>query len=174
MPTIKIITSLCYFSIAILSLIVAKMSWGLYTSYANQVSMSKNTFEIAPQQTSVNQRGNIDTIIASQMFYVAPPQKKVVAVKKTAPVKVVAKTKLNLKLTGLITSDISVAVVIYNGQQRPYLLDEFIVNTDRLKVQLISVLDDHIIVENNGVKERLSLPKNNNQRQANTGIIKQS
>jgi len=169
----KISNSILYFIILLLGIFVAKLVWQmieLNSSAQHHIPTSMLTNQ--PPHSTINNNHHLDTLINAQIFGSNTPSQKVISLKIKTNNSPVKKTTLNLRLTGLIKGEHSVAVIIYKGQQRAYLPGDFIVNTIRLKVQLDQVQHSYVTIINNGVQERLNLPKLNDKLRANTGILR--
>jgi|GEM_PF-3566463 len=167
----KISNCILYFIILLLGIFVAKFVWQMIELNSSaQHHIPASTLSNQPTYSSINNNHHLDTLINAQLFGNNRRTQKAAPLKikpNNSPVK---KTTLNLRLTGLIKGEHSVAVIIYKGQQRAYLPGDFIVNAARLKVQLDQVQHSYVIIINNGVQERLNLPKLNDKLGVNTGI----
>jgi len=166
----KISNSILYFIILLLGIFVAKLVWQVIELNSSaQHHIPTRTLSNKLPHSTINNNLHLDTLINAQIFGSNTNSQKVVTLKiqSNSPVK---KTTLKLRLTGLIKGEHSVAVIIYKGQQRAYLPGDFIVNAARLKVQLDQIQHSYVTIINNGVQERLNLPKLNDKLSANTGI----
>lgn len=94
------------------------------------------------------------------------PEKKAVSTKRNIP-SPVKETKLNIKLLGVLNGESSVAVIKFRGKQRAYKEGDILIGSESLHhaVQLVSVEDNYIVISNNGIEEKITLPgkKQNNQ-----------
>ena len=159
-----------YFIILLLGILLAQLVWKV-VAIASPTPTS-HVFNLTDEHrtnTTINSSDDLSAIVNAQIFGSATAQKKAI-IKKVASASSLKKTKLNLRLNGLIKGKHSVAVIIYKGQQRPYSPGEYIVNTARLKVQLDAVYHNYVTILNNGVEERLNLPKITRQSNVLSGI----
>ena len=171
MPGTRISSALLYLLLLALGIIAAQLTWKLValdSAYAPQPSVSKVS---GNTQNSARDSLSAIKIISAEHLFGQPVKAQARAVNKTPSPKTLQKTKLNIRLTGLLIGDTSVAVIVYKGQQGAYLVDEYIVRSNHLKVQLDSIQRNYVIISNNGIQERLSLPKSNTRTLAKTGII---
>jgi len=159
MQITKISRAVLYFIILLLGISTSQLVWkavdlNFAVSDENQGFAAINP---TPNKTNIN-HNYLNTIISSQVFAEAAATNTVMSlpIKQQKNVK---QTKLNLRLTGLIKGNPSVAIIVYKGLQRSYLPGDFIVNSSRQKVQLDQVQHNYVTIINNGVQERLNLPK---------------
>ena len=118
------------------------------------------------KESHINRPAMLKNIVDHHLFgkeKVAQVKAKVVAI--AAP-KSIKKTRLNLKLTGLVKGVPSVAVIVFKNKQGAYKPGEYIAKNQRLTISLDRVFHDHVIIVNNGVYERLELPKITKHQQA--------
>lgn len=71
----------------------------------------------------------------------------------------VKQTRLNIKLLGLVSGQNGVAVINFEGKQGAYRIDEVISDKRSRRVTLAAIAQDHVIIYNNDVAEKLLLPK---------------
>ncbi len=159
--------SLFYLSLVLLAVVLGKLAWKIIAP-PSSAAFSSSASDITVN-TSASPTINLSTIIASNLFGTSEPTK---AVTKTVvkPAKEIKQTKLNLQLVGLIKGLNSVAVIIYNARQGAYAPGDYIVNKSNLKVKLISVMNDYVVISNNAVQERLTLPKKAIKAASQVGI----
>jgi len=117
------------------------------------------------KESHINRPARLKNIVDRHLFGKEKvAQAKAKAVAFAAP-KSIKKTRLNLKLTGLVKGVPSVAVIVFKNKQGAYKPGEYIEKSQRLTISLDQVFRDHVIIVNNGVYERLELPKiTQNQR----------
>ncbi|EPJ55688.1 MAG: hypothetical protein OFPI_02980 [Osedax symbiont Rs2] len=171
MPGTRISSALLYLLLSILGIATAQLSWKLVAldnAYAPQLSIAN--ISGGRQNSPADSRNALNTISVNHLFGL-PLKAQVVAVKKTTASKTMQKTRLNIRLTGLLNGDPSVAVIVYKGVQGAYLVGEYIVDSKALNVQLKSIQHSYVIINNNGAPERLSLPKSNTRTLAQKGFI---
>jgi len=167
----KISNSILYFIILLLGIFVAKLVWQIIKLNSSaQHHPPTSTLINQPSHPTINNNHHLDTLINAQIFGSHTPSQKIATLTINTNISPVKKTALKLRLTGLIKGEHSVAVIIYKGQQRAYSPGDFIVISTHLNVQLDQVQHNYVTIINNGVQERLNLPKLNDKSNANTGI----
>ncbi len=171
MSSIRISSALLYLLLVVLGITAAQLTWKL--AALEDVNSLQPSIRIASDNGHSSARDNLNAIkiISANTLFGQPIKARATVVNKIAAPKKLQKTKLNIRLTGLLNGDPSVAVIVYKGEQGAYLVNEYIVHSNHLKVQLDSIEHNFVIISNNGIQERLSLPQSNTKTLAQTGII---
>jgi len=171
MSSIRISSALLYLLLVVLGITAAQLTWKL--AALEDVNSLQPSIRIASDKGHSSARDNLNAIkiISANTLFGQPIKALATVVNKIAAPKKLQKTKLNIRLTGLLNGDPSVAVIVYKGEQGAYLVNEYIVHSNHLKVQLDSIEHNFVIISNNGIQERLSLPQSNTKTLAQTGII---
>jgi len=171
MSSIRISSALLYLLLVVLGITAAQLTWKL--AALEDVNSLQPSISIASDNGHSSARDNLNAIkiISANTLFGQPIKARATVVNKIAAPKKLQKTKLNIRLTGLLNGDPSVAVIVYKGEQGAYLVNEYIVHSNHLKVQLDSIEHNFVIISNNGIQERLSLPQSNTKTLAQTGII---
>jgi len=174
MSSIRISSALLYLLLVVLGITAAQLTWKL--AALEDVNSLQPSISIASDNGHSSARDNLNAIkiISANTLFGQPIKARATVVNKIAAPKKLQKTKLNIRLTGLLNGDPSVAVIVYKGEQGAYLVNEYIVHSNHLKVQLDSIEHNFVIISNNGIQERLSLPQSNTKTLAQTGIIVKS
>ncbi|MCJ8340998.1 MAG: hypothetical protein MJK10_21250 [Pseudomonadales bacterium] len=150
---------------------MAQLTWKLVELTDVQATRTSIITIATNQLNSPQETFNSINIIRVNHLFGQPPSVNPVTVTKSIAPKKLQKSKLNIRLTGLLNGRPSVAVIVHKGAQGAYLINEYIVKTKKLHVQLTSIHNNYVIISNNGTQERLSLPKLNTKSLAQTGII---
>jgi len=171
MSSIRISSALLYLLLVVLGITTAQLTWKL--AALEDVNSLQPSIRISSDNGHSSARDNLNAIkiISANTLFGQPIKARATVVNKIAAPKKLQKTKLNIRLTGLLNGDPSVAVIVYKGEQGAYLVNEYIVHSNHLKVQLDSIEHNFVIISNNGIQERLSLPQSNTKTLAQTGII---
>lgn len=171
MQITRVANGYLYFITLLLGIFLAQLVWKIVALTSPSAAYTPSNMTDSPvTKTAINNSNDLQSIISAHIFG-APKSIKTVPINIIPSTTALKKTQLNLRLSGLIKGNKSVAVIIYQGQQRPYAPGDFIVNTKRLKVQLAAVYHSYVIIINNGVEERLSLPKKVKKSGAQSGIL---
>ena len=162
-----------YFFTFILAISMATLTWKFIALFiGNSLNNSLLTPVIQLNNNITRDSNQYISAIMSGYLFGAPASVKPLSKLEIAVSAIKLKnTKLNLRLTGLILGEKSVAVITYKGKQGAYAVGEFIVNNNRLVVKLSSVHQDFVTIVNNGIEERLLLPKFKQNSNAENGII---
>lgn len=83
--------------------------------------------------------------------------------------KLIKKTHLKIDLLGLIKGNQSAAVIRFEEKQEVYRVGDFVQETANNVIKVTAIEEDHVIILNNGVPERLLLPLKNN---GETGVAR--
>jgi general secretion pathway protein C len=170
----KLGSPLLYVLIFVLAISLTHLIWKVVSFASDPPDEGKalNTLNMSAGIDDLNRSaGYVSSIISNHLFG-NPLKNKTLDKPKPAPViKQLKNTTLSLRLTGLIEGKKSAAVIIYKGKQGAYAPNEFIVSNKRLKVRLASVHHNFVIIINNGVEERLTLPKLDKSAQEPNGIV---
>ena len=171
MLSTRISSTLLYLLLFALGITLAQLTWKLVELTDVQATRTSIiTIPTNPLNSPQESFNSINIIRVNHLFGQPASVNPVTVIKSIAPKKL-QKSKLNIRLTGLLNGRPSVAVIVYKGAQGAYLIDEYIVKTKQLQVQLASIHNNYVIINNNGTQERLSLPKLNVKSLAQTGII---
>lgn len=174
MFSVKLSQSVYYILLAALILSLLNMIYAFASFNGDKSNIDvKYVDEMSapPPVQPVNTQVLVNTIASNPLFgQYRVPQAPVVrvkptmvpVVKKVAPIK---DTKLDIKLLGLVNGDTNIAVIAYLRKQATYSVDDYIVKSSALTVQLSAIFKDHIVINHNGTKERLKLPELNQQGQ---------
>ena len=163
-----------------LGISLSKLMWLVLTP---EKTMSTQIQQVNHINNTIKQKANYGKLIANQHLFgqvkkVVTPAK---ATPKAAPVKVVKRIKLNLKLHGIVaykSKDGFALISSNNGRQKVYA------KGDELEkgVTILEILPEKVVLNNNGKSEELLLPakkikgkskavvKNNRSPSLNSGV----
>ena len=153
---------------------MAQLTWKLVDLSSSYDDISSFTLVADISRNSTEENSNEIAIIKTNQLFGGADKSRVSKIKKIFTTKKLKKTKLDLRLTGLIKGEFSVAVIVFKGKQGSYIPGEYIIKSKSLTVQLDIVYINYVIIINNGVKEPLYLPKLNTKTLEQTGIISTS
>lgn len=174
---IKRISLAVFFILALLAAyLLAGLTWQIYdlVSGTNTPQLPKVEVQQAPQ-TPTNTRNLLRTIQQANLFGVEPkksapkPAPKVVQKTDTSNIK---ETRLNIQLQGLVHGEKGVAVITYSGKQGAFSVGERIDRGQSRKVELKEIAATYVIISNNGVAEKLTLPEEKRKKTSSSSISK--
>lgn len=149
--------------------LLAKLTWQAVSFLV--IKPDDNLFQSAPtQSTELNKpqtNALFSTIKQYNLFGAAFVKTTRTPLTTTTLNKPIQQTRLNIQLLGLIKGINSVAVINFEGDQSAYRESDIISNKGNHRVILLEIRTDHIVIENNGVPEKLLLP---GKKKSNTGI----
>ena len=166
MPAKRISSALFFLLSTLIAVGFAHLAWAIIelsspaaplTAQTAGASRTATSAENAPLQQAIN------TLKANPLFGKANVQSTAVA-KPVINEQDIRQTRLNIQLLGLIYGEPSVAVISFEGKEGAYRIGEPLGKEGGRDVSLASVEQDHVIIYNNGVPEKLLLPKATEQR----------
>ena len=180
MPVKRISSTLFFLLSALIAVALAHVAWavielaspkGALVPQAANNNLTNTVSESTELQQAVALIKNSALFGKSDVKNTASPIKQPVLNEEE-----IRQTRLNIQLLGLIYGDPSVAVISFEGKEGAYRIGEPLGKEGGRDVSLASVERDHVIIYNNGVPEKLLLPKDTQPSSpiARTGTTAQS
>lgn len=168
---IKRISLTVFFILALLSsYLLAGLTWQVYdivsgsdTPPLPQTPSVINTATPAQDTGSLLrsiQKANLFGTEAAQTAAKQPP--KPTPKTDTSNIK---ETRLNIQLHGLVHGEKGVAVISYSGKQGAYAVGDRIDRGQSRKIELTEIAAHYVIISNNGIAEKLTLPEKKKPKQ---------
>lgn len=162
MHTKRISSALFFLLLAICAFYLAKVSWQLVDLFTPQPARNLSITDTKMPDTTDTPASALAGEISRHYLFGKPASKTRKAPAITGDIK---NTQLNIQLLGLVGGTGGVAVISYEGKQGAYRAGDQIAKSTKRKLELAQIAPDHIIIFNNGVAEKLILPRRPAARQ---------
>lgn len=142
---------------------LAKLTWQVHEIFNSQASYSPLTSDPRTVDFSHTNSRPIEefvTKIIKHNIFGSVPKSTTPPPIKAEPSKI-KKTHLNIDLLGLIKGNQSVAIIRFEENQQAYRIGDYIQKKDSHMIEVTAIEENHVIILNKGVPERLLLPLKN-------------
>lgn len=139
---------------------LAKFTWQVHAIFnpeASYPTLTSGPRIVESSHTNYRPIEEFITEIIKHNIFGSVPKNTTPPPIKTKPSKI-QKTHLNIDLLGLIKGNQSVAIIRFEENQEAYRVGDYIQKNDNHIIEVTAIEENHVIILNKGVPERLLLP----------------